>query len=121
MITYVNGCYVIYFVQSEGELKLNRITTLPSISENNEETDSDTNDLKNESPGSPDSNQEGSPASPFLKKTFRFPVPNGDVLSRYYSFYTFPCKVLWNVICLLVIILSVCTASDSDIICMYGL
>ena len=74
--------YVNSFVQSEGELKLNRIITLPSISENDEETDSDTNDLKNESPGSPDSNQEGSPTSPFLKKTFRFPVPNGDVLSR---------------------------------------
>ncbi|CAC5414646.1 KCNH8 [Mytilus coruscus] len=63
----------------EGETKLHRIITLPSISEDDEESDSDG---KNESPASPDSNVDGSPTSPFRKKNFRFPLPNGDIKTR---------------------------------------
>ncbi|XP_069107676.1 voltage-gated delayed rectifier potassium channel KCNH8-like isoform X2 [Argopecten irradians] len=74
--------------ESDGEyeekLPITRVMTLPSISEDDEETDSDHVFHRGDNSGSPtsqrDAGRESSPSSPLLSdKQFTFNIPNGDI------------------------------------------
>ncbi|XP_033728558.1 LOW QUALITY PROTEIN: potassium voltage-gated channel subfamily H member 8-like [Pecten maximus] len=68
----------------EEKLPITRVMTLPSISEDDEETDSDHVFHRGENSSSPNSQKDGgresSPSSPLLAdKPFTFNIPNGDI------------------------------------------